>query len=147
MSYERHEFDEALLSGYLDGELIQGDEQRVRLHLEDCAECRSVIDELGMFREATMSTEFRVPEDTQWDETPRNALSRLFHNFGWLIAGLWLLGLAAYLVWQFTTDSESIRLEAILGFGLLLAIGLIFLSALIDRLQTRKNDPYRKVKK
>jgi hypothetical protein len=71
----------------------------------------------------------------------------LFHNFGWLIAGLWVVGLVAYLVWQFTTDSESIRWEAILGFGLLLAIGLIFLSALIDRLQTRKNDPYRKVKK
>ena len=37
-------------------------------------------------------------------------------------------------------------LAVIIG-SLLLAIGLIFLSALIDRLQTRKNDPYRKVKK
>jgi predicted anti-sigma-YlaC factor YlaD len=147
MSNIEHDFNEALLSGYLDGELTQGDGQRVRLHLEDCAECRSVINELRKLREATMNSEFKVPEDTQWDETPRGALSRLLHNFGWLIAGLWVVGIVAYLVWQINTDSESIQWEAMLGFGLLLAFALIILSALVDRLQTRKNDPYRRVKK
>ena len=33
-------FDDALLSGYLDHALTQADEQRVRIHLEDCATCR-----------------------------------------------------------------------------------------------------------
>ncbi|MCP3998274.1 MAG: hypothetical protein GY722_24910 [bacterium] len=142
-----HNFNEALLSGYLDGELTQGDEQRVRLHLEECLECRSVTDELRKLREATMNTEFRIPEDTQWDETPRGAVSRLLHNFGWLVAGLWLAGVAAYVVWQIATESESIRFEGMLSFGLLLAFALIILSALVDRLRTRKNDPYRKVQK
>ncbi len=147
MSDTQHEFNEELLSGYLDGELTQGDAQRVRLHLEGCAGCRSVIDELHKLREATMDAEFKVPEDTQWDETPRGTVSRLLHNFGWLIAGLWVVGVVAVTLWQINTDSESIRVEAILGFGLLLALALIILSALADRLQTRKNDPYRKVKK
>lgn len=66
-----HEFDEAILSGYLDGELTQGDEQRVRLHIEHCAGCGIVIDELRKLREATMNSNFQVPDDTQWDETPR----------------------------------------------------------------------------
>ncbi|MCP3975696.1 MAG: hypothetical protein GY720_14520 [bacterium] len=147
MSETRHEFNEALLSGYLDGELTQGDEQRVRVHLEGCADCGSVINELRRLREATMNTEFQVPEDTQWDETPRGALSRLLHNFGWLIAGLWVLGIAAYLVWQVATDSESVQFEGMLGFGIILAFGLIIASAFVDRLKTRKNDPYRKVLK
>ena len=147
MTNTQHEFNEELLSGYLDGELTQGDAQRVRLHLEDCSQCRSVIDELRELREATMNTEFKVPEDTQWDETPRGVISRLLHNFGWLIAGLWVVGIVAYLVWQINTESESVRWEAMLGFGLLLAFALIILSALVDRLQTRKNDPYRKVQK
>jgi predicted anti-sigma-YlaC factor YlaD len=147
MTETRHEFNEALLSGYLDGELTQGDEQRVRLHLEVCADCRSVTDELGKLREATMTTEFQVPGDTQWDETPRGAISQFLHSFGWLIAGLWVVGIIAYLVWQIATDSESLRFEGILGFGLVLAFGLIILSALVDRLKTRKNDPYRKVLK
>ena len=35
MSEKQHGFDEALISGYLDGELTQGEEQRVRLeHLD-----------------------------------------------------------------------------------------------------------------
>lgn len=147
MSNMKHEFNEALLSGYLDGELTQGEAQRVRLHLEDCADCRGVIHELRKLREATMNTEFRVPEDTQWDETPRGALSRLLHSSGWLIAGLWVVGIVAYLVWQMATESESVRFESMLGFGLVLAVGLIILSALVDRLKTRKNDPYRKVLK
>jgi len=147
MSERRHEFDDALLSGYLDGELTQADDQRVRLHLETCADCRSMTDQMTKLRKATMNAEFRVPDDTQWDETPRGAISRLLHSFGWLIAGLWVAGIVAYLVWQTTTDSESIQFEGVLSFGLLLAFGLIVLSALVDRLKTRKNDPYRKVLK
>lgn len=147
MTDTQHQFDQVMLSGYLDGELTQGDEQRVTLHLEDCAECTREIDALRKLREATMDTQFQVPEDTQWDEMPRGTLSRLLHNSGWLIAGLWVLGMIAYLVWQVASDSESIQFEAMIGVAFFLAFALIILSAFVDRLQTRKNDPYRKVKK
>ncbi len=147
MSGREHGFDETLISGYLDGELTQGDTQRVRLHLEDCAECRDMAGELRRFKEATMTTEFHVPEDTQWDETPRNAASRVLQDSGWAIAIAWVVGIVAYLVWQIANDAESIRFEAMLGFAILLAFGLIIISALIDRLKTRKTDPYRKVEK
>lgn len=147
MSEREHTFDEALVSGYLDGELTQGDAQRVRLHLEDCARCSQMSSEMRILKDATMTTEFRVPEDTQWDETPRGAASRIFHSFGWLLVIAWAVGLGAYLVWQIATDSESVQFEALIGFGLVLAFTLIVLSTLIDRLKTRKTDPYRKVKK
>ena len=94
-----------------------------------------------------MTTEFRAPEDTQWDETPRNTASRILHNSSWLLAIVWAVGIVAYLLWQIATGAESVQLEGMLGFALLLAFGLIVLSVLIDRLQTRKTDPYRKVKK
>lgn len=144
---DAHRFDEAMLSGYLDGELTQGDRQKVSLHLADCSECSGIVNDLRNLRETTMNTDFQVPEDTQWDETPRGTLSRVLHGSGWLIAGLWLIGMVAYVVWQTVTDSASIRFEGAIGVGLLLAFGLIVLSALIDRLKIRKNDPYRKVQK
>lgn len=147
MTGTQHGFDEALLSGYIDGELTQGDRQRVRRHLENCAECRQAVEGLRSLREVTMGTEFRVPEDTQWDEAPRGFLSRLLTNLGWLLAIAWFVGLGAYVVWQTTTDSESFRFEGLIGFALLLAFVLIILSALVDRLKIRKNDPYRKVRK
>ena len=147
MDEKRHPIDEALLSGYLDGELTQGDAQRVRVHLEQSAELRRMLDDLLDLRKETMNTEFEVPEDTQWDETPRGGLSRFLHSFGWLIAGLWVVGMVAYTVWQIANESESIRFEGMLGFGVLLALGMIILSALIDRLKVYKDDPYRKVQK
>ena len=147
MSGRDHDFDEALISGYLDGELTQGDEQRVRLHLEGCASCRRIADELQLVKEATMTTRFQTPEDTQWDETPRNNLSRTMHYLGWLLALTWAAGLVTFLIWQAVTESESIPFEALLGLVPLAAMGLILLSALIDRLQAQKTDPYRKVQK
>ena len=89
----------------------------------------------------------RVPLDTQWDETPRGAGSRMLRVSGWLIGALSVLGIMGYLVWQMTTDSESFRFEALIVFAFFLAIALIVLSALADRLKTRKNDPYRRVHK
>ena len=142
-----HTFDDALLSGYLDGELTQQDDQRVRLHLEACASCQTTVEQMTALREATMTSEFKTPEDTQWDEVPRGALSRILTTSGWLIAGLWLAGVIGYAIWQASNDSVSLSFEGLLAVGIFLAIGLVFLSALVDRLKIRKNDPYRKVQK
>ena len=94
-----------------------------------------------------MAPESAAPEDTQWDERPRGALSRALSSLGWLIAIVWILGMAVYIVWQITSNDESIQIESMIGFALLSALALIVLSALVDRLKTRKNDPYRKVQK
>jgi predicted anti-sigma-YlaC factor YlaD len=147
MNGHEHRFDEALISGYLDGELTQGDEQRVRLHLQSCAECSRIADELRRVAEATRTTAFQVPDDTQWDETPRNRVSRVLQHLAWLLAIVWVAGLVAFLIWQAATGGDSVRFEALLGVLPLVAVGLIVLSALTDRLQTRKTDPYRKVQK
>ena len=50
-------------------------------------------------------------------------------------------------MWQMATDAESFRFEALIGVAFFLAFALIVLSALVDRLKTRKNDPYIKVHK
>ena len=146
MIERQHGFDEALISGYLDGELTQGDEQRVRIHLEDCTACRNVADEMRRIKEATMTTEFQAPDDTQWDESPRGSVSGFLHNFGWMIAVAWFVAVIGYGIWQAATDVENLW-EVVLVFGLWLGFGLIFLSVLIDRLKTFKTDPYRRIEK
>lgn len=146
MSETQHGFDEALISGYLDRELTQGEAQRVRLHLEDCAECRSLADEITRLREATMATEFQVPDDTQWDETPRGGLSGFFRNIGWLVLVVWLAVMGGYALWQMATNTEDL-FASLLVFGMWTGFGLLFLSVLIDRLKTRKTDRYRRVEK
>ena len=50
---ENHEEIQQMLSAYLDCELTQADRQRVRLHLEECAECRSAFEEMKALKRLT----------------------------------------------------------------------------------------------
>ena len=141
-----HDFDETLISGYLDGELTQGEAQRVRVHLEDCVECRTTADRLAQIKEATMTTDFKVPHDTQWDEAPKTSWSAALRNTAATIGIVWFVTMVGVVLWQVATEAEDLW-EVVLVFGFWLAAGLVLLSVLIDRLQTRKNDPYRRIQK
>jgi predicted anti-sigma-YlaC factor YlaD len=139
-------FPEELLSGYLDGALTQSEDQRVRLHLEDCAACRVLYDELKTLRETTMKTRFVLPADDQWDERPRSALSRLFRGTGWTLTVGWLVAVALFAAWQLATGPES-AVEKLAIFAGVSAVAVLFLSVLIDRLRVLPGDRYRRVKK
>ena len=123
-------FPEELLSGYLDRALTQGEHQRVRVHLEDCAACRGLLAELAALRETAMNTRFLIPADDQWNERPRGGLSRVLRGGGWLVA----------------TAPESL-FEKLLIFGGASGGALLFLSALVDRLRALPGDRYRRVEK
>jgi len=139
-------FDESWITGYLDGELTQAEAQQVRIHLEDCATCRGLFDDLTHIREATMTTPFPTPSDDQWDETPRGVVSRLSRNLGWLLLGLSSIGLAGLVAWQILTETSG-RFEQLLILALGVALMGLFLSVLIDRIRARGSDRYRRVKK
>lgn len=139
-------FAEELLSGYLDGALTQGDEQRVRLHLEDCSECRARVEEMSQLREVIMTTRFQTPADDQWDETPRSVASRFTRSAGWLLAGVWLVGVTGFVLWGVATGPQG-WFEKSLVFGGLLGLALLFVSVLLDRLRVMPGDRYRGVEK
>ena len=139
-------FDETMISGHLDGELTQAAEQKVRVHLEDCEHCRTVLGELRTLREATMSTDFHKPDDSQWDERPQSGLSFVTRGTGWIIAIVWAVFFAGFALWQFWQGSANL-VERLLVFGGLSAVALLFSSVLLDRLRAAKTDPYREVEK
>jgi anti-sigma factor RsiW len=145
MTESQHHFDEALISGYLDGELTQADAQRVRVHLEDCAACRATADEMRRIKEATMDSRFQTPPDMQWDESPRSGTSKLLRNAGIVIGLAWLIGTIAYAVVELS-DSQDVGGILLVG-GFVLAAALILGSAFLDRREARKTDRYRRVNK
>jgi anti-sigma factor RsiW len=143
---EAHDdFDEALLSGYVDGELTQGDAQRVRLRMERDPEVRATVEELQRIKEATMGSDFRLPPDGSWDEAPRSRASRLLRNAGFIV-GIGLLLALVVTVLVALLDEESLIGLLFVG-GFLVAGGLLLASVLIDRREDIKNDKYRRVKK
>ena len=139
-------FDEALLTGYLDGALTQADKQRVRLHLEECADCRRLSDELRELREATMTTRFDMPADDQWNEAPRGLASRLSFRLGWILLLAWAVGIVGLVAGHAWTDEMPLT-EKLLIFGGASGAALLFVSVLLDRLKTMRQDPYRRVER
>jgi anti-sigma factor RsiW len=145
-SQHEHDFDEALLSGYLDGMLTQQDTQNVRLHLESCASCNQTVSEMNALREVTMTSRFSTPPDDQWDERPRGIVSRLSFGLGWAIIVAWIVGLLGFTLGQIWSGPESLT-EKLLVFGAISGFALLLLSVLIDRLKSYESDRYRGVEK
>lgn len=139
-------FAEELLTGYIDGALTQAERQRVRIHLEDCAECRTVVDDLCTLRETAMTTDFVIPPDDQWDETPRTPTSRLLLSSGWTVLIVWAAAIILFCAWQLATAPEAL-VEKLLVFGGVAGAAMLFFSVLADRLKALPRDRYRRVEK
>ncbi|MDJ0841044.1 MAG: zf-HC2 domain-containing protein [Acidobacteriota bacterium] len=137
---------EELLSGYLDGELTQMEEQKVRLHLEDCDQCRAVWSEMKTLREVSMSTSFQEPEEEQWGEMPKSPVSRGLRGIGWIFVIIWVVLTAGYGAWQFATGPEDL-FGKLTVFGIISGVLLLLVSVGMDRLRDMKTDRYRRISK
>lgn len=141
-----HSFDEQLLSGHLDHELTQAEEQQVRVHLEDCEICREQFGQLELMRKASMSTPFAIPDDEQWNEQPRTGASHLFRGTGWILVIAWFAVSLGFAAWTFATEPGHPLIKLLVVSGLA-GMGLLFVSVLLDRLRSAKTDRYRRVQK
>lgn len=137
-------FDEELLTGYLDRALPQGQTQRVRIHLEDCSECRTLYEEMALLRETARTTRFEVPDDSEWPEAPRTPVGRWSRSAGWVLVIAWLIVSGAVALWRFFQYAAD-PLEVFLVLGLPGGFVLLFVSVLLDRLRDLETDRYRGV--
>lgn len=133
------------LSGFLDGELTQQQRQRVQLHLEDCAECARLLDELTALRSRMGRTDLSgLPED-RWRENMNDSAVTLSRGLGWLaLIGAGVV-IGAIGVFEFLTDPG---LGA--GWKLLFTVFYLgwlglFISVLRQRLIERRTDRYKDV--
>lgn len=139
-------FDETLLTGHLDGALPQAQSQRVRLHLEDCPTCRTLVEEMATLRETALSTRFVQPEEEHWPELPQTRASWLGRFSGWTLLIAWLVVVCGLALWNFLSQTGD-PLEIFLVLGLPGALALLFLSVLADRLRELKTDRYRGIQR
>lgn len=139
-------FPEELLSGYLDEELTQADEQRTRLHLERCAGCRAALAEMKAIREVAMTTKFTEPDSGEWGELPRGRASSAFRSLGWTVVVVWAAVTAGYAAWGLATGPEDLAAK-LLAFGGISGVALLLVSVLIDRVRAARTDRYLGVKR
>lgn len=138
-----HEHVGELLSGYIDGELTQQDQQRVRLHCENCADCRRGLDELRTLRETMGKSNLSNVRQDVWRETMDDTAVKATRGIGWVLFIGGLLLVAGYFV--VTVIPELSLLEALIVGGFYGGMLLLFISVLRQRLIERKSDKYKDV--
>ncbi len=140
------EFEEAFLSGYIDRVLTQQEQQKVRLHLEDCSSCQSWVVQMEEIRSASLGTPFPTLSDQQWNEIPTSPTSSVIRNLGWVIFCSWFLAVLVFGLWEFTQSGAELW-EKFLVFAGFSGCSLLFISVLADRIHHLKTDRYRSVHK
>lgn len=138
---------ERLISAYLDGELTQGESQRVSLLIEDHPDYRQAFDEMQQLQRLTGAIPMPQPPDERIFEIERRLSVAAPRRVGfyalWGGLALWL----AYLVVLFfrymrmPTPGEAIA--GIFVFGLI----SLFFSVAVQRWQELPHDRYRRIRK
>ncbi len=142
-----HDDVRQMLSAYLDGELVQAEDQRVRIHLEDCAGCREELRQLETLQQAASTTRFAKPTEVEMEQSDKRMSVRAPRLAGWalLLAGavLWV----SYGLYMFITNPVELTLGNLIAGATVIGVALLFVSVLQQRLLELPKDRYRGVKK
>ena len=135
-----------LLSGLIDGELTQQDRQRVELHCETCAECRSQLAELRELRARIGKSNLSDVGEDVWRETMDDNTVKTTRGIGWLLFIGGLLIAVGIALFEIFSDLSSISLtEKLIVGGIWGGLLFLFLSVLRQRLIERRTDKYKDV--
>ncbi|TRW48425.1 anti-sigma factor [Aliidiomarina halalkaliphila] len=138
------------LSGYLDGELSQQEQQRVMIHLRSCPHCQQLLADMQALR-GDMKVAVHVSADAR--DLPKimgDKPARWLGILGWSALILGVLLVTSFFFWELALDlltNSSVPWWVRLGIaGFYLGLLGLFLMVLRQRLVAMKTDKYRKVK-
>lgn len=141
---------EQLISAYVDGELTQADQQRVRIYLEDSPDAAVRHRELLQLKQLTASLAFVPPPEELFAEFDRRVSVRAPRGLGWLLfclGSIGLIGLGLFAAYRAAIEPDTpLLVKAVFGS---IALGLVLLlgSVARQRLLDAPHDRYRRVRK
>ncbi len=134
-----------LISGYLDDELTQQEQQQLLRHLESCEACARIRNELRQVQQDIGQLRYPEPETEQLARIMQDPGAAWLRGFGWLalIAGAAFLAVVWLVVVLVEADTPWFMkvILVLMGAG---GAALLF-SVLRQRLIDRKSDKYRRV--
>ncbi len=138
-----------LLSGYVDHELTQQQSQRVQVHMDTCADCRRLHDDLKSMKEQLRQLSYPISDEEMLDRLEKDLFASGSRNFGWIlliVGALFAIASGTIAFFMFLAAPDVPVLVKLFN-GLLVVGGLaLFVSVARERLMTYKKDKYRKVK-
>jgi hypothetical protein len=134
-----------LLSGYIDGELTQQQQQRVRIHCESCRDCAEELEQLEKLRTEVGKSRLSPLREDIWREHMKEPTVEITRGLGWILFIAGVLGISGIAVYEFVIDtSMATHIKVITGL-VWLGLGALLVSVLRQRLIERKSDKYKDV--
>jgi predicted anti-sigma-YlaC factor YlaD len=141
-----HDEVRQLLSAYLDDELTQADNQKVRIHLEDCTQCRGTLTQLERLQTAAAGTSFLRPTEEEMEKLEQRLSVQAPRKAGWVLLIVGIAVWAVYGSYLFLTDPDLLTFEGMTIGAIVIGLVLIFVSVLRQRLLELPHDRYKGVK-
>ena len=140
---------ETLLSGYLDGELTQGDRQRVEVIMEDCEDCAKTFEKMKKLRGEISGIEYEHMSEAERLKAAKDPVAETGASFGQiLVIGGFILfyGSCIYLALKEMLANPDTPMLIKIGLpAIFLGFGVLLTSVIIDRIKASKTDPYKDV--
>lgn len=138
---------ERMISAYLDGELTQGESQRVRLLIEDHPDFRQAYEEMQHLQRLTGALPMPHPPEERTAEIERRISVAAPRRIGfyalWGGLAMWLVYLVVLFFRHWRMPSPSEAFAGIVVFGLI----SLFVSVAVQRWQELPHDRYRRIRK
>ena len=140
---------ETRLSGYLDGELTQGDRQRVEVIMEDCQNCAKTFEEMKKLRGEISGIEYEHMSEAERLKAAKDPVAETGASLGQiLVIGGFILfyGSCIYLAFKEMLSNPDTPVLIKIGLpAIFLGFGVLLTSVIIDRIKASKTDPYKDV--
>ena len=134
-----------LLSGFVDGELTQQERQRIKLHCEQCDECRQNLAELRALRDRIGTARLSDVGEDKWRETMNDMTVQTSRGIGWLLFIAGILAVTGAGLYQLIVEPGMPTWMKLILVAIYGGLAVLLFSVLRQRLIERKTDKYKDV--
>ena len=133
---------EPKLSGYVDNELTSGERRNVEAHVENCGQCRKVLEEMEQLTAVTAPLRIAEPPEEVWENFLDNVYNRLERRTGWVFFVFGVIVLTAFAVYHYVADPWTSPFNKTLLAVPIGGLALLFVSVWRQRIFVAKTDRY-----
>ena len=133
---------QALMSGYLDGELRPEERARVDSHVETCHVCRQEFASIKQLISTSSGIAVAAPPEEVWETFLDGVYNRLERRTGWFLFVIGAVGLIALAIYYFVTEPFASAFQKTFLAVPAVGFSILFVSVLRQRLFAAKTDRY-----
>ena len=136
---------------YLDNELSDSEINIVKIHLDECPDCRNKYESLNKVKEITGDMKFKKLPEMYWEEYWSHVYNKIERGLSWIFISIGAIIILSFAAWNamanLINDSEMSTFLKTGIFIFIIGMVVLLVSILREKLMVKKIDKYREVER